>query len=115
MCNVLIGITNPYTFELSEYLGYDIKTLKDNARFMEIVLNRNGRANGICPLYFDGAIDKYAELPLPNDTVNIEKVYNFIRQQSKLFFMRSITKTESVFVGNTFLSKFASYFSKLFN
>lgn len=114
-CNVLIGITNPYTFELSEYLGYDIKTLKDNARFMEIVLNRNGRANGICPLYFDGAIDKYAELPLPNDTVNIEKVYNFIKQQSKLFFMRSITKTENVFAENTFLNKFASYFSKLFN
>lgn len=109
-CNCLIGITNPYTYELAEYLGYDIKTLKDNARFLEIVLNRNGRANGICPLYFDGAIDKYAELPLPNDTANIEKVYSFVKKTNKLFFMRSITNFEKVLHNSNFLDKFAFHF-----
>lgn len=62
----MIGITNPYSHELDEYLGYQINKggvgLKGNARFMEIVINRNGNANGICPLFFDGAINNYREL-----------------------------------------------------
>lgn len=91
-CNVLIGITNPYVYELSEYLGYDIKTMKDNARFMEIVLNRDGRANGICPLYFDGAVDVYKELPLPTDQQAMTSMYDFIKSKRTLFFMRSREK-----------------------
>ena len=54
-CSLMFGITNPFAFELPSYLGYDITKLKSNARFVEIVLNRHGQSNGICPLFFDGA------------------------------------------------------------
>ena len=77
-CTVMLGITNPYSFEIPEYLGYNIQKLKGNARFLEVVLNRNGQSNGICPLYFDGATNFFNELPLPSDVTGLDKVYKYI-------------------------------------
>lgn len=109
-CNCLIGITNPYAFELPEYLGYDITILQDSARFMEIVLNRDGRANGICPLLFDGAVARYAELPSSKDALALNKVYNYIQQKGRCFFM----KTQSNNFYNSKVSLIERIF-KLFN
>lgn len=88
----MIGITNPYSYELPNYLGYDVQKFKDHFRVMEIVLNRNGRSNGICPLFFDGAINSFKELPLPNDVININKVYSYLetRKKSTTFFISKI-------------------------
>lgn len=77
-CSLMFGITNPYSFEIPEYLGYDITRFKGNIRFLEIVLNRNGVSNGICPLYFDGATNFFSEVPLPSDKVGLEKVYRYL-------------------------------------
>ena len=82
-CTVLIGITNPFSFGLPEYLGYNISTLKDSFRVMEIVLARKGKANGLCPLYFNGAINQYQELPLPN-TPELNNVYKYIETKRKV-------------------------------
>lgn len=71
----MIGITNPYSFELPEYLGYQTSILKGNFRVLEIVLNRNGQANGLCPLFFDGAINYYKEMPLPNENTKLQFFY----------------------------------------
>lgn len=78
MCNILLGITNPYTFELPEYQGYDITKFKGNIRFMEIVLNRDGQSNGICPLFFDGATNFFSELPLPSDKETLNSIYTYL-------------------------------------
>lgn len=76
-CNVMLGITNPHSFEFEEYKGYKIKdSFKGTARFMEIVINRNGTANGICPLFFDGAINSFKELPTPDKASELS---NFLR------------------------------------
>ena len=37
----MLGITNPFSYEIPEYLGYDITKLRGNARFLEVVLNRD--------------------------------------------------------------------------
>lgn len=81
-CTVLIGITNPYAFGLDEYLGYKVNRLKDSLRILEIVLARKGRANGICPLYFNGATNEYKELPLPTENT-IEEVYKYVENIRK--------------------------------
>jgi hypothetical protein len=88
-CSCMIGITNPYSFEKPDYLGYDITTLKDRFRVIEIVLNRNGRANGLCPLLFNGAINKFEELPLPN-TPELSNLYNSFKKGAVSFFIKSI-------------------------
>lgn len=82
-CTVLIGITNPFSFGLPEYLGYNISTLKDSFRVMEIVLARKGKANGLCPLYFNGAINQYQELPLPNSP-ELNTIYKYIEDKRKV-------------------------------
>lgn len=82
-CTVMLGITNPYSFEIPEYLGYNIQKLKGNARFLEVVLNRNGQSNGICPLYFDGATNFFSELPLPSDVTGLDKVYKYMDSLKK--------------------------------
>ena len=77
-CSIMFGITNPFAFELPEYLGYDISKLKGHTRFLEIVLNREGESNDITPLYFDGATNYFAELPPSKDLVSMQKVYDLI-------------------------------------
>ena len=77
-CTMLFGLTNPYSFELSQYLGYNIDILQDNFRVWEIVLARKGRANGLCPMLFNGAVNQYTELPLPT-APEMNKVYNYVK------------------------------------
>lgn len=77
--SVFFGITNPFAFELPSYLGYEIHRLRNHARFVEIVLNRHGKSNGICPLFFDGATCNFQELPLPEDKVGLQRVYDYIK------------------------------------
>ena len=76
--NVMIGLTNPYYHEMKTYLGYNIVKLQDHQRFLEIVLSRDGEANAVKALYFDGAVNFFAELPPPDNVGFLEKVYNLI-------------------------------------
>ena len=78
-CNMMIGLTNPHSFELPDYLGYDIKELKGHIRFLEIVLNRNGSANGICPLIFHGDINSFKEAPLPTDRTAMARIIESVK------------------------------------
>lgn len=79
-CDVMLGITNPFAFELPQYLGYDISKLRDSARFLEIVLGRDGESNAILPMYFDGAVGYYAPLPRHDNAPELNKVYNLIQR-----------------------------------
>ena len=109
-CTVMIGITNPSSYEIPNYLGYDVQRFKDHFRVMEIVLNRNGRSNGLCPLFFDGAINSFKELPLPTDVININKVYSYLeeRKKSTTFFIKEIKS-------NLQRIEKSNIFAKLFN
>lgn len=91
-CSVMIGIINPHAHEIPEYLGYNIARLKSNCRFIEVVLNRHGISNSLCPVYFNGKNNYYEELPLPNDSVGLNKVYNMIDalKAKKVYFMYKI-------------------------
>jgi hypothetical protein len=66
--NLVLGLYSPYKYGLREYEGYDITQFKNNIRFMQVIEDRDNGAGGqICPLFFDGAVSVYRELPLPND------------------------------------------------
>ena len=78
-CSVMLGITNPFAFEVPEYLKYKITNLRGYARFLEVVLNREGESNGVLALYFDGAVNYFAPLPPANDETNLNKVYQLVR------------------------------------
>ena len=82
-CSVMIGITNPYAFEMPQYLRYDITKLRGYARFMEIVLNREGESNGVLGLYFDGATNYFAPLPRYDQLAELNKVYQLIQRNQE--------------------------------
>lgn len=76
---MVIGLYSPFKYGMTDYEGYDITKFRNHIRFMEVIEDRDYGANGnICPLYFDGAISYFSELPRSDDKVAIQKVYNFI-------------------------------------
>lgn len=82
--NLVIGLYSPYKYGLREYEGYDITKFKNHIRFMEVIEDRDYGANGqICPLYFDGAVSTFKELPKPQDKNEISSVYQYIEDRNK--------------------------------
>lgn len=80
--SVVLGLTCPYSFEIPDYLGYNIRRLKGYARFLEVVLNREGESNTVLPLYFDGATNFFRPLPNAKDTANLQRVYDRVQANS---------------------------------
>lgn len=94
-CNVLLGLFSPFRFSLDSYLDYNIKKFKDNIRFLEVCINRDGEMGGIAPLFFDGVVCAFDELPLPNNKVELEKVYKYL---DKIRNKQTVNTTISMFV-----------------
>ena len=81
-CSLMLGITNPFAFEVPEYMKYNIRRLKGYARFLEVVLNRDGESNGVLALYFDGATNYFAPLPRADCLSELDKVYQLVQNNS---------------------------------
>lgn len=75
MANTVLGLFSPYKFELRNYKGYDITQLKDNCRFLEVLVNRGGIMGGIIGLYFNGESCYFEELPQPTEYARLNEVY----------------------------------------
>lgn len=105
--NFVLGLYSPYKYGLREYEGYDITKFGNRIRFMEVIEDRDyGANNHICPLFFDGAVSTFAELPKPNDKIGLEKVYAYInsleqpKKNGVSFFMKSIKSLKQLFNKN---------------
>ena len=113
MCNVALGIFSPFKYELKEYFGYDISKLRDNCRFLEVLINRGGSPGGIIALYFDGAANYFSELPKADDP-KIQNVYKSLQDMrtkiAKSFFSYGISKTDKGLWITKLFSKFAVLF-----
>lgn len=101
-CNCLLGIFSPFRHELPEYKKYDITKLQRNCIFLEVILNRGGNSGGLVGLFFDGVTCEWAELPRPDDTVSMNKVYAYINRlrnasKAKMFFMKIINYVKSLY------------------
>ena len=79
----ILGLFSPFRHEIPEYMGYDITKFRDNIRFLEILGGREGGGGTICPLYFDGAVNYFKELPHSNNTEELNKVYQFMKNIKK--------------------------------
>ena len=78
--DLVLGLFSPFRMGLREYEGYDITKFRDNIRFLEVLVNRNGQMGGICPLFFDGAVCHFEELPRPDDKEELLKVYKYLNK-----------------------------------
>jgi hypothetical protein len=77
--NIVLGLFSPVRFQLKEYLGYDITKFKDNIRFLEVLVSRDSEMGGLCPLFFDGAVCAFEELPKPDDIAAMNKVCAYLK------------------------------------
>ena len=80
MANLVLGLFSPFKFALPEYKGFNIKIFKDNIRFVEVLVSRDGEMGGVLPLFFDGATCTFKELPLPDDSKSLEKWYSYLNK-----------------------------------
>ena len=78
-----MGLFSPFRHEIPDYLGYDITKFRDNIRFLEILGGREGGGGTICPLYFDGAVNFFKELPLPENKEGMQKAYSILEKIRK--------------------------------
>ena len=113
--NVVMGLFSPFRFALKEYEGYDISKFKDNIRFLEMIVNRDGEMGGLCPLFFDGAICQFTELPRPDNKEEILKYYNYLSKlrdsnTAKTFFSYGINKMNKELRRQKLFHKFAALF-----
>ena len=74
--DIVLGLFSPDRFGITEYFGYDISILRDHIRFLEVIVNRNGEMGGLIPLWFDGAVCNFMELPPVDDKTALDSVYN---------------------------------------
>ena len=82
---MVIGIYSPFKFKKIEHEGYNIGKLRNYVRFMEVIEDRDyGSAGEVCPLFFDGAVGDFKEMPLPDDSVGIKKVYDYIERLEEI-------------------------------
>lgn len=80
--DIVLGLFSPFRFGITEYFGYDVTILKDHLRFLEVIVNRNGEMGGILPLWFDGAVCDFAELPKSDDRNAMDSVYRLCKTLS---------------------------------
>lgn len=80
---VVLGLFAPDRYQLNKYLGYDITKFQDNFRSLLILKNRIGKPNLKLPLFFDGAVNTFKELPAPTDEERLNKVYRYMDKVRK--------------------------------
>lgn len=69
----------PDRYGIEEYWGYDIEKLQDHFRMLMILKSRDGESNVRIPLYFDGAVNYFRELPKSNDP-KMAQVYEKVKR-----------------------------------
>lgn len=70
---VTLGLFNPIKYGLSNYQGYDLKKFDKNFRTLHVIKHRNGDANLVKALWFDGIGNKFEELPSSDKKQDVEE------------------------------------------
>lgn len=102
--NYTLGLFDPSFFGLPSWLGYKIQDtegigLKSYGRFLYILRGRDGESGGVCPLFFDGAVCYFEELPKPENVNELDKYYDKVKN-IKSFRQQQMLKrfTATIFV-----------------
>lgn len=74
--NVVFGVYSPDRYGFEDYLGYDIRRLKDKYRGVITLKNRFGTPGKYHSFLFDGATNNFNELPRSDETSILAPFYN---------------------------------------
>ena len=78
---VVFGLFNPTRYQAyaKNYNGYNMEILKNKFRLLSLLKHRDGADNVTSPLYFNGEINYFKELPLPTETEKLNQFYKTIK------------------------------------
>ena len=82
--NIALGLFAPDRYKITEHNGYDITKFRDRYRSMNIMKSRDGIANKKLPLFFNGAVDFFKELPKVDELEKMRLVYEHINQLNRV-------------------------------
>lgn len=72
---IVLGVYSPDRYGFEDYHDYDIKRFRDSFRAIKVLKNRFGPPNKYIHMLFDGASNRFDELPLPNESQKLIKFY----------------------------------------
>ena len=78
--NIILGLFSPARYRIANHEGYNINFFDNNYRSLSLLKDRDGIADKKVPLFFNGAIDFFKELPRPEDSEGMERVTKYITQ-----------------------------------
>ena len=81
--NIALGLFAPDRYKITEHNGYNVIRFRDKYRSMNIMKSRDGIANKKLPLFFNGAVDFFKELPKSDNMEDMERVYEHINQLNR--------------------------------
>ena len=82
--NVALGLFDPARYKIDNHNGYDITRLKDRYRSMNIMKSRDGIANKKLPLFFNGAVDFFKEMPRTDNMDGMNRVFEYVNQLNRI-------------------------------
>ena len=82
--NVALGLFDPARYKIDNHNGYDITRLKDRYRSMNIMKSRDGIANKKLPLFFNGAVDFFKEMPRTDNIDGMNRVFEYVNQLNRV-------------------------------
>ena len=65
---VILGVYAPDRYGFEEYHGYDIRKMRDTFRAIKVLKNRFGPPNKYHHFLFDGATNRFKELPKSSES-----------------------------------------------
>lgn len=81
--NIVLGLFSPDRYGIEKHNGYDITFFRDKYRSLSILKDRDGIANKKLPLFFNGAVDYFTELPKTDESEKMKKVYEYVNNLNK--------------------------------
>lgn len=87
--DVVVGQFAPERYRIGKHLGYDVSKLQDHFRTAIILKSRDGISNARLPLFYDGAMGRYEELP-PADSMTDELYESYLNRVNNDFQSQTI-------------------------
>ena len=84
--DITFGLYSPFINKIPDYEGYNIKFYKDNIRFLSVLQSRHGGTGTKTPLYFNGAVNYFSELPkagTPEETKLVKHITQIRKNELK--------------------------------
>lgn len=75
---VTFGLFNPAKFGIQRYMDYNMPSFGKHFRSLSLIKHRNGEPEVVKAMWFEGIGNKFEELPLPTDKVNLN---NFLKSK----------------------------------